>query len=93
MYKPYLFEAYTASAVHFAKLLQSEHTADLHIPALIGSAETLYPEHRKFMEEVFHTHFFNRYGSREVGNVAHECEQHQGLHINEESYYVEVTNT
>ena len=89
-YRPYLIEAYSASVTHLAKLLKESGLTSLHIPAVISSAETLYPKNRKLIEEVLHTKVFNRYGSREVGNVAHECEKHSGLHINAESYIVEI---
>ncbi|MBN2095567.1 MAG: phenylacetate--CoA ligase family protein [Candidatus Aenigmarchaeota archaeon] len=89
-YRPYLIEAYSASVTHLAKLLKEDGLTGLQIPAVISSAETLYPKNRKLIEEVLHTKVFNRYGSREVGNVAHECEEHTGLHINAESYIVEI---
>ncbi|MBS3125167.1 phenylacetate--CoA ligase family protein [Candidatus Woesearchaeota archaeon] len=89
-YHPVLIEAYSASITHFAKLLQENDITDLHIPYAISSAETLYPENRKLIEHTLHTQVFDRYGSREVGNVAHECREHKGLHINAETYIVEV---
>ena len=33
---------------------------------------------------------FNRYGSREVGDIAQECAAHDGLHINADRILVEV---
>lgn len=89
-YRPYLIESYSSSVTHLAKLLKQDGLTDLKVPAVISSAETLYPENRRLIEEVFHTRVFNRYGSREFGNVAHECNKHQGLHINAESYIVEI---
>jgi phenylacetate-CoA ligase len=89
-YRPYLIEAYSASVTHFAKLLRQDALTDLQIPAVISSAETLYPESRKLIEDVLQTKVFNRYGSREVGIVAHECDRHTGLHINAESHIVEI---
>ena len=57
--------------------------------AVLSTAETLRPDQRALMERAFGCPIFNRYGSREVGCVAHECE-HRGLHINAENLYVEV---
>ncbi|MBN2142596.1 phenylacetate--CoA ligase family protein [Candidatus Woesearchaeota archaeon] len=90
--RPFMLEAYSASVTHFAKLLKKEGLKSLHIPAVISSAETLYPENRRLIEEALHTKVFNRYGSREVGNVAHECEKRKGLHVNAESYIIEVVS-
>lgn len=89
-YKPKLIEAYSASLTHFAKLLKEHKLTDLRIPFAISSAETLYPKHRRLIEKALHTSVFDRYGSREVGNVAHECDKHKGLHVNAETYIVEV---
>ena len=33
---------------------------------------------------------FDRYGSREFGGIAHECDAHGGYHVNAESYIVEI---
>ena len=57
--------------------------------AVVSSAETLYPEQRALMERAFGCPVFDRYGGREVGCVAHECEHHR-LHVNAESLYVEA---
>jgi phenylacetate-CoA ligase len=57
--------------------------------AVLSTAETLRPDQRALMERAFGCPIFDRYGSREVGCVAHECE-HRGLHVNAENLYVEV---
>jgi len=92
-YKPYLLEAYSASITHFARLLEKDGLKQLKVPAVISSAETLYPKNRKLIEKMLRTKVYNRYGSREAGNIAHECEKHNGLHINSESYIVEVVDS
>lgn len=89
-FKPKMLEAYSASVTQFAKLLAENNLKDLRIPVTISSAETLYPKNKKLIEEVLHTKVFNRYGSRELGGIAQECQEHLGLHINAESYIVEV---
>jgi phenylacetate-CoA ligase len=89
-WRPYLIEAYSSSLTRFAKLLSQHGLTDVHVPAVISGAETLYPDNRRLMEEVLHTQVFNRYGSRELSPVAHECDHHTGLHVNGESYIVET---
>lgn len=54
------------------------------------SAGTLYPHMRDTIERVFSAPVFNRYGSREVGDIACECECHQCLHANPYSHHVEI---
>jgi phenylacetate-CoA ligase len=58
--------------------------------AVISAAGTLYDYQRLAIETAFGCKVFNRYGGREMGDIAHECEAGQGLHINEETVYVEV---
>jgi phenylacetate-CoA ligase len=45
---------------------------------------------RETIERVFGAPVFNRYGSREVGDIACECEGHQGLHVSAPWQYLEV---
>lgn len=89
-YKPSLIEAYSASVTHYAKLLKEHKLTGLHIKSAISSAETLYPENRKIIEQTLHARVYNRYGSREVGNVAQECHDCNKMHINSECYIVEI---
>ena len=56
---------------------------------IITSGETLTETHRKLIESAFNCKVFNRYGSREFGCVAHECEAHEGLHVMAESFFLE----
>jgi phenylacetate-CoA ligase len=35
---------------------------------------------------------FDRYGSREFGNIAHQCEKHSDYHINAERFYLEIVD-
>jgi len=87
--EPRLLIAYTSAIVHLAKLCELKNVKDLHIPSVIASAETLYPEHRKLIENIFSAKVFDRYGSRELGEIAHECEAHRGLHVSDEHLIVE----
>ena len=50
----------------------------------------LHEWERPTIEHVFQCPVTNRYGCEEVSLIACECEQHQGLHINADSVYVEV---
>jgi phenylacetate-CoA ligase len=46
----------------------------------------------KLIREVFKCAVLNRYGSREVGDVACSCEKNKGLHLNIFNNYVEILN-
>jgi phenylacetate-CoA ligase len=57
---------------------------------LISTAGTLYPFMRKELEETFGCRVLDRYGSRETGDMAGECEQRRGLHVLPWSCHIEV---
>jgi phenylacetate-CoA ligase len=54
------------------------------------SAGTLYDYQRKIIEEAFGGRVFNSYGSREVSDMACECEKHEGLHVNICTHFLEI---
>jgi phenylacetate-CoA ligase len=45
---------------------------------------------RETIERVFRAPVFDRYGTREAGMVASECDRHNGLHVFEETTYLEL---
>lgn len=47
---------------------------------------------RETLQKVFHAPVFSRYGSREFGDLACECQFQQGFHINPFYAYVEVVD-
>lgn len=57
---------------------------------IISSAQVLPPQSRAAIEEAFHTHVFDKYGSREFSGIAYECDAHQGHHVVAENYIVEI---
>ena len=63
------------------------------IPGLrgvISSAETLLPETRTTIEAAFGVPVHDRYGSREFGTIAQQCEQLGGYHVSHDRLVVEV---
>lgn len=60
------------------------------IGSVLSSAGTLFPDMRETIEKAFGAPVFNRYGSREVGDMACECERHRGLHVNPLTQYLEI---
>lgn len=91
-YRPRLITGYT-SALYLLSMFIRENGLKVHSPkGVICSAETLTENHREVIESVFGCRVLNRYGCREVGNIAQECEQQNGLHINAEHIIVEVVD-
>ncbi len=90
-FRPRVLIAYASSAFVFARFLkESSIKPDYGLEAIITSAEMLYPHMRETIEEVFGVAVFNRYGSREVGNIASECEKHGGLHLHMYDHIIEI---
>jgi len=86
--RPKIVEAYTSAAVHLARICRDQGRHLPHPQSIIVSAETLREDHRALIEEALGGKVYNRYGSREFGNVAHEC-RFGHLHINAESFFIE----
>jgi phenylacetate-CoA ligase len=57
---------------------------------VIATAGTLYDFMREQLEETFGCRVLNRYGSRETGDMAGECEHRTGLHVLPWNCHVEV---
>lgn len=89
-YKPKVTTGYASALYVFADYLEKKEIKIRGLNGIISSAETLYEYQREKIETVFSCKVFNRYGCREFGSIAHECEKHNGLHINDEHVFVEI---
>jgi len=88
-FRPKTVLAYANSGALFARYLLENGIRDLHMDGAITSAEMLNPGDREVLEEAFDCKVFDRYGCREMGLLASECEVHEGMHIDAECVYVE----
>lgn len=57
---------------------------------VISTAESLSSEARNEIETVFAMNLLDRYGSREFGTIAQQCELCGGLHVNVEHVVLEI---
>jgi phenylacetate-CoA ligase len=62
------------------------------LKGVITSAERLWPHQRSTIETAMGLQVSNRYGSREFGLIAQECEAHTGLHVSAERVFMEIVN-
>jgi phenylacetate-CoA ligase len=88
--KPCLILAYTNGIDELARFIQKHHLLIYSPQAIMTSACVLFPEIRARIEEVFRTTVFDRYGSREVGDIACNCEKSRGLHLVPDIHYIEI---
>lgn len=88
-FKPKTILAYANSCALVASFFLENDIRDITVESVITSAEVLHESEREIIEKAFGCKVFNRYGCREVGVIASECEVHSGLHINSECVLVE----
>jgi phenylacetate-CoA ligase len=79
--QPRLIVAYAQSMYELAKFVERNDLKVYGVNAIITSAGTLYPFMRETIQKNFKTRVYNRYGSREVGNIACEEPGIEGLVI------------
>ncbi len=74
-HKPAILRGYADSLYELSRYIEQKERTHLPLPSLSGTAETLRPEMREKIENVFGTKVYNFYGSREVSSIAGECER------------------
>ncbi len=91
-YKPVVVISYPTPLYHLATHVKNNNIKIWKPKGIVTSSETLFPFQRELIEQIFSAKIFNRYGSREFGHIAAECNKHDGLHINADRLIVEVIN-
>ncbi len=89
-FKPQVLFGHGHSLFILARFMKNQIINDIELKSIVSTAETLFPNERKVIEEVFGNIVFDRYGCEEVSIIASECEAHDGLHIAAEGLYVEI---
>ena len=92
-FKPTVLISYPTPLVTFCNYLKKRSESSLPtLKAIVASAETLFPWQKKLIEETLKCSVFNRYGSREFGDIAHEFGCRNGLHVHTHRFVVEILN-
>jgi len=81
--KPKLIVAYAQAMYELCRFAEEQKLEMRGAQAVMTSAGTLHSFMRDTIERVCGVRVFNRYGTREVGNIASECDRHEGLHVSE----------
>jgi len=87
--KPTLLFGHAHSIFILAEFLEN---LKINLPTpkgIITTSMMLLDNERDFIEKIFHTKVFDRYGCEEVSLIASECECHEGYHLNIEHLIVE----
>lgn len=89
-YRPVLIEAYADSAFELARFANARETRVSGVRHVITSAGTLHPFMREEISRAFGCPTLNRYGCREVGDIAGERTENGGLEVFDYCNLVEV---
>lgn len=89
--RPKFLIGYASALFEFSRYVETNELP-IKFDFVESTSEYLSNEMREHIERIFKCKVYDRYGCREVGNIAHECHLHNGLHINWQSVYVEIIN-
>lgn len=90
-FKPKLVVGYPSALNFMANYIAKEpKTLTFKPQAIISAGEMLYDVQRENIEKYFGSPVFNRYGCREVGHIASECNAHDGMHYDSDRLIVEI---
>ena len=89
-FRPRLLVAYPSALSEFAIYCRERGESIASLRAIICSAETLFQHDRELLESTFGVKVYNRYGCREVGDLAHEVPGMPGLIVNSDRVHVEI---
>lgn len=89
-FQPRWIEAYVQSIYEFGKFIKRNNLRVYSPKGVLTAAGILYPDMKKLIHEVFNCRVFNRYGSREVGDIACSCPKGDNLHISMWNQYIEI---
>jgi phenylacetate-CoA ligase len=87
--RPRIIFGHSHSIYIFARYLQDLGVSDLRPKGVISTSMMLLAPEREFIEQTLGCRVTNCYGCEEVGLIACECEQHEGLHLNVDHVVVE----
>lgn len=90
--RPSLIVSYAEPLYEMAVFAEQAGIPIVPQSAIITSAGMLYPFMREKMEQVFHCRVYNRYGSREVGDIACERDGMEGLWVAPWGNYIEIVD-
>ncbi|MEL6107928.1 MAG: hypothetical protein AAFU85_18035 [Planctomycetota bacterium] len=89
--RPYIVKALATYLVEIAKYLKRTNQT-LKIPALKAMGSRLSDGQRALVEDAFHGRFWDDYGSAEFGCISCEGPQHDGTHVFDDLFIVEIVD-
>lgn len=90
--RPAMILAYVQSARELAQYIERNGKYIVAPKGMMTSAGVLDEDTYKLLKRVFRCPIINRYGSREMGDMACSCDRNEGLHINLFTSYIEIVD-
>lgn len=91
--RPYVLKALATYLVAIARHICDENLAPLAIPVIKTMGSRVTPGQRPLLERSFGGTYWDDYGSAEFGSIACECPRHNGLHVFDDMFIVEVVDS
>lgn len=88
--RPTMIRAFVSPLHEVARYILENQISGIAPKGLITTGEPLYDHQRQEISQAFGCPVFDSYRCREVGPIAQECDQHNGMHLNSELIYLEV---
>lgn len=88
-HQPQILAGHPHTFVAMAKIMEKEGITDLTPSIILLGGELAYPSARKYIEKIFNSQTFNKYGSYETHSIAWEC-PHHSMHIDADAVILEV---
>ncbi|HLG69308.1 MAG TPA: hypothetical protein VK009_02665 [Chloroflexota bacterium] len=91
-YRPKVLDGYVSALCVLARYILDNDIHDLGCTAVATGGEYLSDAARSLISRAFECPVYNRYGSSELGFIAHECgaDSNHRLHVNAEGLWLEV---
>ncbi len=90
--RPCVVKTLATYLVEIAKFLRDSNQPPLQIPVIKVMGSRVTPNQRILIEQWFGGKFWDDYGSAEFGSMACECDRHDGLHVFEDMFVVEIVD-
>ncbi len=90
--KPKLIVGYVHSLYEIAQYINKNNINIAPVPLVMSTAGTLYNFTENELSKAFKCKIINRYGSREVGNIACSTLQHKDLKIAQNHVHIEIVD-
>ncbi|MFC1681202.1 phenylacetate--CoA ligase family protein [Pseudomonadota bacterium] len=88
--RPMLLYGYASSIYNLARFVRRSNFDDIRFKSVFCTAEVLYPHQRLVIRDAFKSNVFGLYASRELGDLACQCDAQTGFHASMENVFIEI---